>query len=98
VDFAAWTLLAFSAAAFLGVVIRRTVAAMAVALAGCTVLDVATMMAIRQHYATPLVASGSNPPGGGSAWMMGQWVAGPDGTQWWSYIHRGPAGRTRPAS
>jgi hypothetical protein len=86
VDFAAWTLLAFSAAAFLGVVIRRTVAAMAVALAGCTVLDVATMMAIRQHYATPLVASGSNPPGRGSAWMVSQWVAGPDGTQWWSYI------------
>jgi hypothetical protein len=79
VDFAAWTLLAFSAAAFLGVIIRRTVAAMAVALAGCTVLDVATMMSLRQHYATPLMASGTNPPGGASAWVTSQWLAGPDG-------------------
>jgi hypothetical protein len=79
VDFAAWTLLAFCAAAFLGVVIRRTVAAMAVALAGCTVLDVATMMTLRQHYAAPLVASGNNPPGGATAWLTGQWLAAPDG-------------------
>jgi hypothetical protein len=79
VDFAAWTLLAFAVAAFLGVVIRRTVAAMAVALATCTVLDVATMMALRQHYAAPLVASGSNPPGGASAWLMSQWLGGPNG-------------------
>jgi hypothetical protein len=80
VDFAAWTLLAFAAAAFAGVVIRRTVAAMAVALAGCTVLDVVTMMSLRQHYATPLAASGNNPPGGATAWLLGQWLAGPDGT------------------
>jgi hypothetical protein len=79
VDFAAWTLLAFAVAAFLGVVIRRTVAAMAIALATCTVLDVATMMALRQHYAAPLVASGSNPPGGASAWLMSQWLGGPNG-------------------
>jgi hypothetical protein len=79
VDFAAWTLLAFTAAAFLGVVIRRTVAAMASALAGCTVLDVATMMALRQHYAAPLTASGNNPPGGQSAWVLDQWLSRPDG-------------------
>ena len=70
VDFAAWTLLAFAVAAFLGVMIRRAVAAMAVALATCTVLDVATMMALRQHYATPLVVSGNNPPGSGWAGQM----------------------------
>ena len=79
VDFAAWTLLAFAVAAFLGVLIRRAVAAMAVALATCTVLDVATMMALRQHYATPLVAAGSNPPGGKWAWVLGQWLGGPNG-------------------
>jgi hypothetical protein len=79
VDFAAWTLLAFAVAAFLGVVIRRAVAAMAVALAACTVLDVVTMMALRQHYATPLVASGANPPGGSSIWLIGQWLTGPGG-------------------
>jgi hypothetical protein len=79
VDFAGWTLLAFAVAAFLGVMIRRAVAAMAVALATCTVLDVATMMALRQHYVTPLVASGSNPPGGASGWLLSQWLAGPNG-------------------
>jgi hypothetical protein len=79
VDFAAWTLLAFAVAAFLGVVIRRAVAAMAVALASCTVLDVVTMMALRPHYATPLVASGVNAPGGSSAWVMSQWLTGPGG-------------------
>jgi len=79
VDFAAWTLLSFAAAAFLGAVIRRAVPAMAVALASCTVLDVATMMSLRQHYATPLQASGANPPGGATAWVTGQWLAGPDG-------------------
>jgi hypothetical protein len=52
---------------------------MAVALASCTVLDVATMMSLRQHYATPLQASGANPPGRATAWVMGQWLAGPDG-------------------
>jgi hypothetical protein len=79
VDFAAWTLLAFAVAAFLGAAVRRAVAAMAVALATCTVLDVATMMTLRQHYATPLVAAGNNPPGGKSGWLLGQWLGGPDG-------------------
>jgi hypothetical protein len=79
VDFAAWTLLAFAVAALLGAAIRRAVAAMAVALATCTVLDVATMMTLRQHYATPLVAAGNNPPGGKSGWLLGQWLGGPDG-------------------
>jgi hypothetical protein len=83
VDFAAWTLLAFAVAAFLGVMIRRAVAAMAVALATCTVLDVATMMALRQHYATPLVVSGNNPPGSESAWLLGQWLGGPNGQRFY---------------
>ena len=52
---------------------------MAIALATCTVLDVATMMALRQHYAAPLVASGGNPPGGASAWLLSQWLGGPNG-------------------
>ena len=78
VDFAAWTLLAFAVAAFLGVVIRRTVAAMAIALTACTVLDVTTMMSLRQHYAAPVVASGANPPDN-SVWLTGQWLTRANG-------------------
>jgi hypothetical protein len=86
VDFAAWTLLAFAAAAFAGALVRRPVAAMATALAACTVLDVATMMAVRQHYAAPLVASGASQPGIKYAWVLAQSMAGHRGTQSWSYF------------
>ena len=79
IDFAAWTLLAFAMAAFAGALIRRTVPAMAVALTSCTILDVVTMMSLRQHY-QGAVASTGNPPSG-SAWLLGQWFAGPGGKQ-----------------
>jgi hypothetical protein len=79
VAFAAWTLLAFAMAAFLGVVLRRTVPAMASTLVVWTVLDVTTLMSLRQHYLTPSTASGANPPGGQSAWLLSQWFARPDG-------------------
>jgi hypothetical protein len=49
VDFAAWALFSFTLAAFLGVLLRRAVAATAVSLAVTTVLDVVTMMMLRQH-------------------------------------------------
>jgi hypothetical protein len=81
IDFAAWTLLAFAVAAFLGVVIRRAVPAMATALAACTVLDVATMMSLRQHYVSASLASGVNPPSGTYAWVLSQWLTGPGGRQ-----------------
>ena len=78
VAFAAWTLLAFVMAAFLGVVIRRTVPAMAATLTVWTVLAVTTMDTLRQHYGTPVTASGNNPPGG-SAWLLDGWITGPNG-------------------
>jgi len=87
VDFAAWTLLAFAVAAFLGVLIRRAIPAMAVALASCAVLDVVTMMALRPHYLTPLRAAGANPPGGATSWLLGQSLGGPGhATQVWTYL------------
>ena len=79
VSFAAWTLLAFAVAAFAGALIRRAVPAMAAALTACTVLDVATMMSIRQHYAAPVTSAGGKPPGGSAAWLLDQWLAGPGG-------------------
>jgi hypothetical protein len=79
VAFAAWTLLAFAMAAFAGVVIRRAVPAMAATLTVWTVLDVTTMMTLRQHYMTPVTSSGNNPPGGNSAWLLSQWLTGANG-------------------
>lgn len=76
VAFAAWTLLAYSLAAFLGTLFRRTLPAMAVTLVGYIVLAMATALAIRPHYATPVTVRGWNNT---SAWIMSQWVKAPDG-------------------
>jgi hypothetical protein len=78
VDFAAWTLLAFALGAIAGVLIPRTVPAMAASLAVWAGLDLTTVLFLRKHYQTPLVIKGSpsynNPP-----WVVGQWYIGPNG-------------------
>jgi hypothetical protein len=78
-DFAAWTLAAFALGAFVGVVIRRTVPAIAASLAVWTGLNFATALFLRKHYQTPLTIKGSpsyhNPP-----WVVSQWYTGPNGT------------------
>ena len=71
VAFAAWTLAAFAIAAFAGALIRRTVPAMAAALAAWTALDVITMMTLRQHYLAPLTGRGWNIPV--SVWLLRVW-------------------------
>jgi hypothetical protein len=77
--FAAWTLLAFALGAIAGVLIGRTVPAMAASLAVWAGLDLATTLFLRKHYQTPLVTKGSpsysHPP-----WVVGQWYTGPSGT------------------
>jgi ABC-2 family transporter len=80
VDFAAWALFSFALAAFLGVLLRRAVAATAVSLAVTTVLDVVTMMALRQHLVTPATVSGAGPVGTGD-WVLGNWFTSPSGAQ-----------------
>ena len=80
VDFAAWALFSFTLAAFLGVLLRRAVAATAVSLAVTTVLDVVTMMVLRQHYATPVTVTGAGPAGVGD-WVLGHWFTNPSGAQ-----------------
>ena len=80
VDFAAWALFSFTLAAFLGVLLRRAVAATAVSLAVTTVLDVVTMMVLRQHYATPVTVTGAGPAGVGD-WVLGNWFTNPSGAQ-----------------
>ena len=86
VDFAAWTLVAFMIAALAGVLIRRTIPAMAAALALCTGLFFAATLWLRPHYQAPLT-------GGASAVTVRWWVVGtaragagvtyqPDGRFW----------------
>ncbi len=81
VDLAAWTLLAFALGVAAGALIRRTVPAMAAALAAWTGLDFATFMFLRKHYQAPVLASGANQGvnGIGNDWIVGQWYTGPNG-------------------
>jgi hypothetical protein len=78
VAFAAWTLLAYSMAAFLGALFRRTIPAMAVTLIAYIVLALAVATGIRPHYATPATVQGWNNAPGGS-WVISSWVKAPDG-------------------
>ena len=71
VAFAAWTLAAFAIGALAGMLIRRTVPAIAATLAVYAALAAATALFLRQHYMTPLHTSKLNLPG--SAWLVSQW-------------------------
>jgi hypothetical protein len=79
-DFAAWALLSFTLAAFLGVLLRRAVAATAVSLALTAVLDAVTVMALRQHLVTAVTVSGAGPASVGD-WVLGNWFTNPSGAQ-----------------
>jgi hypothetical protein len=76
VAFAAWTLLAYSLAAFLGTLFRRTLPAMAVTLVAYIVLAMGTALGIRGHYAAPVTEQGWN---NGPVWVISSWVKAPDG-------------------
>jgi hypothetical protein len=71
-DFAGWTLFSFAVAAFAGVLLRRTVPAMAASIVVLTAADVVTIMALRQHYAAPVVVAGGGPAGNGNL-VVGNW-------------------------
>jgi hypothetical protein len=79
VDFAAWTLVAFALGAIAGVLIGRTVPAMAASLAAWAGLALGAALFLRKHYQAPLLIKGSpsytNPP-----WVVSQWYTGPAGT------------------
>jgi hypothetical protein len=77
-DFAAWTLFSFALTAFAGVLLRRTVTALAASLVFLTVADVVTIMAMRQHYLTPVVVSGAEPASPGN-WVIGNWFTSTSG-------------------
>jgi hypothetical protein len=71
VAFAAWTLAAFAIGALAGMLIRRTVPAIAATLTAYAGLALAAALYLREHYMTPLLTSNPNLPG--SAWITSQW-------------------------
>jgi len=81
IDFAAWTLLAFALGVAAGALIRRTVPAMAAALAAWTGLFFGTFMFARKHYQPPLAAKGAeaNTRSFANDWSWAQWYTGPNG-------------------
>jgi hypothetical protein len=78
VVYAAWTLAAFAIGAFAGVVIRRTVPAMAASLAVWAGIDLGCVLFLRKHYEAAVTIKGAN-PGFGNSWVVAQWYAGPGG-------------------
>jgi len=81
IDLAAWTLLAFALGVAAGALIRRTVPAMAAALAAWTGLFFATFMFLREHYQAPLVAgpAKASTVSFGLDWNWARWWTGPNG-------------------
>jgi ABC-type transport system involved in multi-copper enzyme maturation permease subunit len=74
--FPAWTLIAFALGAFAGVAIRRTVPALAAAMAVWAGLAIATATSLRWRYQPAISATATAPPS--RAWAQGYWT-GPHG-------------------
>ena len=71
VAFPAWTLVAFSIGVLAGMLIRRTVPAIAATLTAYAALALLTANVLRQHYLAPLVARNQHIPA--SAWLISEW-------------------------
>jgi hypothetical protein len=88
-DFAAWTLVAFAIGAFLGMLIRRTIPAMAATLGVYLALSLLARLVLRTDYpvaintsgAVPLVTSNSSAD---SPWILKTWTVGT--ANWTRYI------------
>jgi hypothetical protein len=74
IDFAAWTLIAFAIAAFAGVLVRKTMPALAVSLAAWAGLFFATTIWLRPLYQTPLIGKAADITV--RWWVVGQTQAG----------------------
>jgi hypothetical protein len=88
VDFAAWTLLAFAIGAFLGMLIRRIVPAMAATLGVYLALDLLAWLVLRQDYPVAIDTTNASlfngPSTPNSPWILKTWTVG--NTDWWRYI------------
>jgi hypothetical protein len=83
VAFAAWTLAAFMIAACAGMLLRRTVPAMAVTIGVYSVLDLLTWLVLRARYLPSVVTGNPNIGSGTSSvnapWVVNSWATGPGG-------------------
>jgi hypothetical protein len=98
VAFAAWCLAAFAIGAFLGMLMRRTIGAMAATLGVYLGLQLLTWGFLSKHYPVSLVTSNASLFSGGfssqnglpstapndSPWVLSTWTVGH--TTWWRYI------------
>jgi len=100
VAFAAWCLVAFAIGAFLGMLLRRVIGAMAATLGAYLGLALLTWLVLRERYPFALVTSnarlfsvqfragsGNSFPStapNNSPWVLSTWNVGH--TQWWRYI------------
>jgi hypothetical protein len=95
IDFAAWTLVAFAVGAFLGMLFRRIIPAMAVTLGVYLGLDLLSWLVLREDYPVAInTTNGSlfnSPSSINSPWILKTWTVGH--TNWWRYI---PASRFWP--
>jgi len=94
--FAAWTLTAFCVGAFLGMLFRRILPAMAATFGVYGGLGLLTLLELRKDYPVALVSSNArllanSRPTPTSPWILSTWDSA--GTQWWRYI---PASRFWP--
>jgi hypothetical protein len=97
VVFAAHTLFAFVLGAFLGALLRRTVAALGATIAGWLAVVLTTMLFLRRHYPGPVVhrVAPYTMSGHSTGWPLARWWAGPHGEKIGDYqLQRqlGPAG------
>jgi len=80
IAFAAWTLAAFAIGTLAGVLIRKVVPAIALAMAVWAGLLLITSLYLRRLYQAPLnVHNGGHGTLGASPWVISQWWTGPTG-------------------
>lgn len=88
VAFAAWTLTAFCVGAFLGMLLRRTVPAMAGTLGVYLGLALLAWLGLREDYPVSVATSNGSlfngPTTQNSPWILSQWTTGT--AHWWRYV------------
>jgi hypothetical protein len=95
IDFGAWTLAAIAIGAFLGMLFRRIIPAMAATLGAYLGLQLLAWLVLREDYPVAINTTNASlfngPSTPDSPWILKTWAVG--GTNWWRYI---PASRFWP--
>ncbi len=88
IAFAAWTLVAFAIGAFLGMLLRRIIPAMAATLGAYLGLSLLAWLVLREDYPVAINTTNASlfngPSTPNSPWILKTWTAG--NTPWWRYI------------